>query len=70
MLLKELSYKREIELKEHKKRLAMSEHHKMEEGEEVIRLRADQEEQEKRLGEIMLKYEMAEDEAKALKAQI
>lgn len=42
----------------------------MEEGEEMQRLRLDQEEQEKRLGEIQLKYEMAEDEISALKAQI
>jgi hypothetical protein len=39
VLLKELSYKRDIELKDHKKRLAMSESCKMEEGEEMQRLR-------------------------------
>ena len=70
MLLKELSYKREIELKDHKKRLAMSESNKMEEGEEMQRLREEGDEQGKRLAEIQVKYEMAEDEVKALKRQI
>lgn len=70
MLLKELSYKREIELKDHKKRLVMSESNKMEEGEEMQRLREEGDEQGKRLAEIQVKYEMAEDEVKALKGQI